>query len=81
MGGAVRYTRAGIEGLQTLAEKQAGQNGHKLGKWRLSQYGDNFISYAYCKDCWSNVIVDTKAEDVVIGSALRSECDLDKIPF
>jgi len=81
VGAAVRYTLAGVEKLQALAEKTAGELGHKLGTWRVSQYNADFICYSYCPACFDGVVIDTRAEEVVSGSALREDCDPDRLPF
>ena len=71
-----------IKRLQDLAEKQAVANGHMMGKsWRLSQYGSDYICYCGCTKCHSGAIIDTRAERVISGSALRDKCDPGKLPF
>ena len=70
-----------IKRLQDLAEERAGKHGHKLGAFRTSQYGDEFVSYTYCGACFDSVVIDSRTESVVSGSALRQRCDPDRIPF
>ena len=65
---------------QSAAEAEASKNGHELGSWRVSQYGDQYIAYSYCGLCYDGVVIDTEKE-LVGGRALEQECDPNRIPF
>ena len=75
------YTRAEIEAMQDDVIKQAKANNHSMGKWRVSQYGENWTCYVYCQNCYDGAIIDTVGDPVIMGRVIKHNCDPSRIPF